>query len=79
MLNNNAEPIKMKPLKDLNLGFNDAENYKRKDEKELFNRVFLKTDALDKLRNPALFSYLEKRELEKRLTPCIWLTMQTKT
>jgi hypothetical protein len=45
----------MKPLKDLNLGFNDAENYKRKDEKELFNRVFLKTDALEKLRNPSTF------------------------
>lgn len=55
MFNNNAEPIKMKSLKDLNLGFNDAENYRRKDEKELFNRVFLKTDALDKLRKSSTF------------------------
>jgi len=61
MLNNNAEPIKMKPLKDLNLGFNDAENYKRKDEKELFNRVFLKTDALDKLRKSSTFFLLGEK------------------
>lgn len=51
----NSEPIKMKSIKDLNLGFNDAENYKRKDEKELFNRVFLKTDALEKLRDSSTF------------------------
>lgn len=39
----------MKPLSDLKFGFSDAENYRRRENKELFNRMFLRTDALDKL------------------------------
>jgi len=33
----------------LALGFSDAENYKKRENKMLFNRIFLKTDALDML------------------------------
>lgn len=61
MLPNNAEPVKMKSLKELNLGFNDAENYKRKDEKELFNRVFLRTEALEKLKQSSTFFLLGEK------------------
>ncbi len=46
---------RMKKINELNLGFNDAENYKRKDEKELFNRIFLKTEALYMLRQSNIF------------------------
>jgi len=31
----------------LNFGYNDAENYRRKDEKELFNNIFVRTEHLD--------------------------------
>jgi len=33
----------------LNFGYNDAENYRRKDEKELFNSIFVRTEHLDRL------------------------------
>lgn len=39
----------MKPITDLNLGHNDAENYRRPKERELFNQIFLETDSLKKL------------------------------
>ncbi|MCB9295402.1 MAG: funZ protein [Lewinellaceae bacterium] len=39
----------MKKVEDLTLGFNDAENYKHRKNKELFNRVFVKSDELDQL------------------------------
>lgn len=42
----------MLPIAKLNLGFNDAENYQRKETKELFNRVFIRTEALEQLLRP---------------------------
>ena len=33
----------------LDFGFNDAENYRMKEYKELFNDIFLQTEALDQL------------------------------
>ena len=33
----------------LNFGYNDAENYRRKAEKELFNTLFVRTEHLDRL------------------------------
>ncbi|MDX2271668.1 MAG: funZ protein [Cyanobacteriota bacterium] len=36
-------------IQDLNLGFNDAENYKRSENKSLLNKVFFRTDELDRL------------------------------
>jgi hypothetical protein len=41
--------MRMKAVPDLSLGFRDAENYKKKENKELFNRIFLRTRALDRL------------------------------
>lgn len=38
-----------KKVSDLNLGFSDAENYKRREHKTLFNKIFLKGAYLDKL------------------------------
>jgi hypothetical protein len=39
----------MKPLSDVDLGFSDAENYKRRQKKSLFGRVFFRNKALDRL------------------------------
>lgn len=39
----------MKKIPDLNFGFNDAENYRRRENKQLFNQLFIKTAALNKL------------------------------
>jgi len=39
----------MRPIRELNFGYNDAENYRRREEKELFNTLFVKTSHLDHL------------------------------
>ena len=39
----------MKRFTDLNLGFTDAVNYNRKENKELFNKFFIKSPQLDEL------------------------------
>ena len=39
----------MLPIPELNFGYSDAENYKRRENKDLFNKIFLRTDLLDKL------------------------------
>lgn len=39
----------MRPIPELKLGYNDAENYRRKDEKALFNSLFVKTPHLERL------------------------------
>ena len=45
----------MKPIADVIFGFSDAENYRRRENKELFNKIFLRTDALDKLCQKNIF------------------------
>ena len=42
----------MKPIKDLVLGYADAENYKRRENKDLLNRVFIRDAHLDELCQP---------------------------
>jgi len=39
----------MKKIKELNLGFVDAENYQGRSNKDLFNRIFVKNKYLDRL------------------------------
>jgi hypothetical protein len=39
----------MKPIKDLNLGFLDAENYLKKSNREFYENIFIKNNNLDKL------------------------------
>ncbi|MBC7192942.1 hypothetical protein [Marinobacter sp.] len=43
----------MLKIEDLNLGFSDAENYKRRENKDLLNSLFLITSSLDKLCLPS--------------------------
>ncbi|NJC27880.1 P-loop ATPase, Sll1717 family [Neolewinella antarctica] len=41
--------MRYKLIENLRLGFNDAENYKHRKNKDLFNRVFVKSEELDLL------------------------------
>lgn len=47
--------IAMKPISEITFGFSDAENYRRREQKNLFNRIFLRTDAVDQLCQPQTF------------------------
>lgn len=42
----------MKKISEVNFGFSDAENYKRRENKQLFQRFFVKNDYLDELLKP---------------------------
>jgi hypothetical protein len=44
----------MKKISELQLGFADAENYKRRENKELLNKLFIRNEYLDKLCSPAV-------------------------
>lgn len=44
----------MKRIADLKLGFADAENYKRRENKDLLNRLFIRNEFLDQLCQPAI-------------------------
>lgn len=44
----------MKKVTELDLGFTDAENYRRRENKNFLNQVFLRTDHLDRLCTPAI-------------------------
>lgn len=45
----------MKPVRELTFGFSDAENYRRRENKDLFNQIFLRTDALEVIQDPGIF------------------------
>ena len=45
----------MRPLTALTFGFSDAENYKRRENRQLFEKIFLKTEDLDALCRPNVF------------------------
>ena len=44
----------MKPIRELVFGFADAENYKRRENKDLLNKIFIKDDHLEKLLRPEI-------------------------
>lgn len=45
----------MIPVSKLQLGFRDAENYKRRENKDLFNQLFIRTNSLDQICDPSTF------------------------
>jgi len=45
----------MLPIADLNFGFSDAENYKRRENKDLFNQLFVRDEALERLMDRGTF------------------------
>ena len=44
--------VTMKLIKDIELGYADAENYKRRENKDLLNRIFIRDSHLDELCKP---------------------------
>ena len=44
----------MIPISQLRLGFSDAENYKRIENKELFNQVFVRNNTLEQIFDPSI-------------------------
>lgn len=44
----------MRSISELNLGFADAENYKRRENKEFFNKIFIQNKYLNELCDPAI-------------------------
>ncbi|QQS05571.1 MAG: funZ protein [Fibrobacterota bacterium] len=45
----------MRKIKDLNFGFADAVNYKLKENKSLFNKIFVRNDFLEKILQPSKY------------------------
>jgi cold shock CspA family protein len=39
----------VKAISEIKFGFSDAENYRRRENKDIFNKIFLRTEALDRL------------------------------
>ena len=44
----------MKKIVDMNFGFSDAENYKRRENKQLFQRIFVQNEYLDQILDPGV-------------------------
>ena len=51
----------MKALRDLTFGYSDAENYRRRENKDLFSQIFLRTDALADLKKKNVFFLLGEK------------------
>lgn len=45
----------MKSAKELNFGFRDAEDYKRRENREFLNKVFVRTRNIDKICEPSIY------------------------
>jgi len=45
----------MKKVTEVVFGFSDAENYRRRENKDLFNQIFLHTAALEQINRPSTF------------------------
>jgi len=43
----------LKKIHEMNFGFSDAENYKRRENRQIFQRFFVKNDFLDELLLPS--------------------------
>ena len=50
-----------KPLSELNFGFADAENYRRRENRDLFNQIFFRTENLDQLCDSSTFFLLGEK------------------
>jgi hypothetical protein len=69
----------MLKITQLNFGFSDAENYRRRENKALFNSIFLRDDSLERLIQNNIFFSSVKKVQEKRLTRFIYQIIITKT
>lgn len=72
MLLNEGDLQLLNSIKDLKLGFNDAVNYKRRENKDVFNRIFIKNEKLEKLMNPSTYFLLGDKGTGKTAY-AVWL------
>ena len=59
----------MKPVAELKLGFNDAENYQRRENKQLFNSIFVKNVFLENILKYSTFFLLGEKGTGKTAYP----------
>jgi len=55
----------MKPVTELDLGFRDAESYKKSENRDLFNKIFVRTNTLDKLCDPNTYFLVGEKGMGK--------------
>jgi hypothetical protein len=53
--------LPLRPIRELNFGFADAENYRRRENRDLFNQIFFRTENLDKLCDRSTFFLLGEK------------------
>jgi hypothetical protein len=63
----------MLPISELSLGFNDAEQYKKRENKDLFNKLFIKNKKLDQLLEPSKYFLLGEKGTGKTAY-AVWLS-----
>ncbi|WP_349970949.1 P-loop ATPase, Sll1717 family [Pseudomonas caspiana] len=63
----------LKQIRDLNLGFNDAINYRRRENKTAFNQIFIKNDKLDELMDLSTYFLIGDKGTGKTAY-AVWLT-----
>jgi hypothetical protein len=51
----------MKPIDKIQFGFSDAENYRRRENRDIFNKIFLRTDALDEICKRNVFFLIREK------------------
>ncbi|WP_304670219.1 fun domain protein [Neisseria polysaccharea] len=68
----------MKFINELSFGFPDAENYKRKENKGLFNKIFIKDDYLQKILNPSTSFLIGEKGTGKQPMPFFYQITTTK-
>src|SRR5258706_11354479 len=60
-----AGVMNLKPIPQLNLGFRDAENYKKKEYKEIFNKIFVRTSTLEKVCDSSTYFLVGEKGMGK--------------
>jgi hypothetical protein len=53
--------LPLRPIRELNFGFADAENYRRRENRDLFNQIFFRTENLDHLCDRSMFFLLGEK------------------
>jgi hypothetical protein len=51
----------MKPISEITFGFSDAENYRRRENKDLFEKIFLRNETIKKLTGRNVFFLLGEK------------------
>lgn len=68
----------MKTIKELELGFSDAQNYAQRQNKTMFNEVFVRNTFLDDLVKQSSFFLVGEKGTGKQHMPHTYVTIITK-